>query len=62
MEWIITLLYILGIFITHFIIYKASEEEIDHNAANIACAAWPVTLLIYILLRVERGLNSLLDN
>lgn len=60
MNWIIIAIYFIGIFATHLIIYKDGEEGIDHNAANIACVAWPVTLLICGLLLIERLIRRFL--
>ena len=54
MEWIIVVIYAIGIFIVHLIIYKDGEKDIDHSTANIACVAWPVALLIVCLLQVEK--------
>ena len=62
MEWIIIAAYILGAFLTHLFIYRDGEKGIEHSSANIACVAWPVTLLLYILLTVERWIKILLNN
>ena len=53
MEWIITLLYIMGALVMHYIIYS-SKEAIEHESANIACLLWLVALCIVLLLYIER--------
>ena len=61
MEVFIIIIYILGVFITNHIIYKDGEDDIDHNTASIACVAWPVALLIYGLLSVEKLIRRYLN-
>ena len=61
MNWIVIAIYVIGIFATHFIIYKGSEEDIDHNTVNIVCVAWPIAILICSLLLVERLIKRLLN-
>lgn len=60
MDWIIIAIYAIGIPVAHLIIYKDGEEGIDHNAANIACVAWPIALLIICLLQVEKWITDIL--
>lgn len=61
MEWIVTILYIIGALVTHYIIYRGvSEDEIEHQSANIACMLWPVALAIWIMLKVEYLIKSII--
>ena len=61
MEWIVTILYIIGALITHYIIYRgASGDEIEHQSANIVCMLWPVALAIWCILKVEYLIKSII--
>jgi hypothetical protein len=62
MEWIVIVIYVLGMFITHLIIYKDGKKGIDCTAANICCAIWPIALLICCLLQVEKWVIKILGN
>lgn len=61
MEWIIAIVYIIGALVTHYIIYRrANEDEIEHQSANIMCMLWPIVLAIWILLKVENLVKSII--
>ena len=54
MEWIVTLVYVIGALITHYIIYRNKKEEnIEAQTANLTSLLWPVALCICLILFVE---------
>lgn len=53
MEWTTTIVYIIGALVTHYIIYRNSDDNIEHASANIACILWPVAVLICLILEME---------
>ena len=63
MEWIVTILYIIGALVTHYIIYRgANEDEIEPQSANIACMLWPVALALWCMLGIEKIIKYILKN
>lgn len=47
------IIYILGIFITPIILKKFfSEENIDYEIIPIICFIWPLSLVVYIILKI----------
>ena len=62
MEWIVTIVYIIGALVTHYIIYRgANEDEVEPQSANIACMLWPVALAIWILLKIENLIKLIIS-
>ena len=62
MEGLVTLIYIAGAFITHYYIYKDEDPyEIEQPAANIACALWPITWAIYIIINIEKFMKEMFE-
>lgn len=59
MEWIVTIVYILGAITAHCFIYSNDNGEIEHQSANIACMLWPVALAIWLLLKIENLIKSI---
>ena len=59
MEWIVTIVYILGAITEHCFIYSNDDGEIEHQSANIACMLWPVALAIWIILKIEHLIKSI---
>ena len=60
MEWIVTIVYILGAITAHCFIYSNDDGEIEHQSANIACMLWPVALAIWIILKIEYLIKSII--
>ena len=61
MEWIIAIVYIIGALVTHYIIYRGTnEDEIEHQSVNIACMLWPVALAIWCMLKIEYLIKSII--
>ena len=62
MEWIVTILYIVGTLITHYVIYKVSGDEVEHPTANIVCLLWPIAWALIAITSLEKFISKTVDS
>ena len=53
--------YIIGILVTHHIIYKVAGDPVEPQTANIASAGWPLFWLLFGIVAIIKGIKYIID-
>ena len=53
-KYIVLMIYAIGAFVSHFLIHKDGEGEIEQETADVVCLFWPLAFIVGIIMGIIR--------